>query len=261
MFGVILNSIESEEVREFAQRVIDNAPPYFFHVPASSTGKYHPAFSLGDGGLVRHTIALCRYLNHMFAIECIGGQFTERQRDLMRVAGLAHDMWKSGTQEEYEKSKYTKFDHPLIAAQHIRQMDGLPQNQIEFVAHCIESHMGQWNTDKRRPNVILPKPQDKYQIILHLADYLASRKDIDMKFDGGDSAEVVSWIFCERSDVSVPVSEPGSLPDINTWIFPYGKYKGKTIPEVNAENPGYIKWAKENMEKEPARSLLQTFAI
>ena len=35
--------------------MIELLPDYFFNVPASSTGKYHPEFSLGDGGLVRHT--------------------------------------------------------------------------------------------------------------------------------------------------------------------------------------------------------------
>ena len=35
--------------------LIELLPNYFFEVPASSTGKYHPEFALGDGGLIRHT--------------------------------------------------------------------------------------------------------------------------------------------------------------------------------------------------------------
>ena len=33
--------------------LINKLPDYFFEIPASSTGKYHPEFTLGDGGLVR----------------------------------------------------------------------------------------------------------------------------------------------------------------------------------------------------------------
>ena len=240
IFDEILNSIENEDIKQFAEKCVNELAPYFYVVPASSTGKYHPSYSLGEGGLLRHSIAVVRFLNHMFNVESIANQFTSRERDLLRVAAMMHDSRKSGGQEEYEKSKWTKFNHPLLAAELIRSLDGLPREEIELVAHAIESHMGIWNTDKRYPNLVLPKPQDKYQIILHLADYLASRKDIELLFDD-----------------EIPVSEPEPLPDINTWKFDFGKYAGKTIPEVKAENPGYIHWAKENMRKEPARTLLQ----
>ena len=238
IFDQVLESFENDDIKDFAVRVIDNAPEYWHSVAASSTGKYHPQYALGTGGLVRHTIALVRFLNHMFGVESIGSQFTSRERDLLRVAGIAHDMMKSGTQEEYEKSKWTKFNHPLLAARMIYDMEGLTQEERKFISMAISSHMGQWNTDKRHPDIVLPKPQDKYQIILHLADYLASRKDIEMKFEDLPEDNVAP-------------------PDINTWVFPFGKYKGKTIPEVEKENPGYIKWAKKYIEKEPAKTLLK----
>lgn len=154
-----------------------------FSVAASSTGKYHPTYALGDGGLARHTVALVRILNHVFGVESIADQFTSRERDLLRVAGIAHDMQKSGSQEDYERNKYTKFDHPLRAANMVRKLSGLPEEEKELIATTIESHMGQWNVDKRNPGTVLPKPENKYQILLHLCDYLASRKDIEIKFD------------------------------------------------------------------------------
>ncbi len=49
--------IHSQAVREFAKYCVNNLPEYFFTVPASSSGKYHPSYALGDGGLVRHTKA------------------------------------------------------------------------------------------------------------------------------------------------------------------------------------------------------------
>jgi len=241
IFDEILATFENEDIKTFATKCIDAAPPYWHSVPSSSTGKYHPQYALGDGGLVRHTLALVRILNHMFGVESIANQFTSRERDLLRTAGIAHDMMKSGTQEDYEKSKYTKFDHPLLAARMVYDMDELNKDERKYIATAISSHMGQWNSDKRHPNIVLPKPEDKSQIILHLADYLASRKDIEIKFD------------------NLPETKE-ELPDINTWIVKFGKYKdaGLTLPQIAEKDPGYIAWAKNNVSIEPAKSLLKT---
>ena len=241
IFDEILATFENEDIKAFAQNVIDAAPAYFFEVPASSSLKYHPAYACTVPlGLAKHTVALVRILNHMFGVESIANQFTSRERDLLRVSGIAHDMMKSGTQEEYERNKYTKFDHPLRAAKMIMEIDGIGVDERKFCARAIASHMGEWNVDKRNPDVVLPKPENKYQIILHLADYLASRKDIELKFD------------------NLPETE-AKLPDINEYRFTFGKHSGETIPEVYEKDPGYIRWAKENMEKEPVKSLLANF--
>ena len=154
----------------------------------------------------------------------------------MRVAGIMHDSMKSGTDEDYARSKYTKFEHPILAANNIRKMSGLPDDEIELIATTIESHMGQWNTD-RRSKTVLPTPENKYQKLVHLADYLASRKDIEVLF--GEE-------FQKKEEI----------PDINTYIIPFGKYKGKTLPEIKEIDSGYISWAKENMTREPVKTLL-----
>ena len=62
IFDSILNTIESEDIRKFAKRCIGTIPDYFWNVGASSTGKYHPQYALGDLGLARHTCALVRFL-------------------------------------------------------------------------------------------------------------------------------------------------------------------------------------------------------
>lgn len=241
IFDEILATFENEDIKEYAKHVINAAPPYFYEVPASSSLKYHPSYACTTPlGLAKHTIALVRLLNHMFGVESIAKQFTSRERDLLRVSGIAHDMMKSGTQEEYGHNKFTKFNHPLLAAEMVMKIDGIDVEERKFCARAISSHMGAWNEDKRNPGIILPKPEDKYQIILHLADYLASRKDIEIKFDNLPEVEI-------------------KLPDINEYKFTFGKHSGETIPEVYEKDPGYIRWAKENMEKEPVKSLLANF--
>ena len=236
IFESLLDTFENEDIKKFTESCIDTIPSYFWDVGASSTGKYHPAYALGKLGLARHTCALVRFLNHMLSIDCIKNDFTSRERDLIRVAGIMHDSMKSGTDEDYARSKYTKFEHPILAANNIRKMSGLPDDEIELIATTIESHMGQWNTD-RRSKTVLPTPENKYQKLVHLADYLASRKDIEVLFDEE---------FQKKEEI----------PDINTYIIPFGKYKGKTLPEIKEIDAGYITWAKENIDKEPVKTLL-----
>lgn len=184
IFNSILDTIISEDIKKFAERCIETIPDYFWDVGASSTGKYHPEYTLGELGLAKHTCALVRFLNHIFEVNCFGNKFTPREKDLMRVAGMMHDSRKSGDDNDFVKNKYTKFDHPLLAANVVRSLKGneLNDDEVELIATTIESHMGQWNTD-RRSSIVLPLPKNKFQTILHLADYLASRKDIEVLFD------------------------------------------------------------------------------
>lgn len=251
IFDEVIETFENEDIKEFfVNKCMPTIPDWFWIAPAASSGMFHPKTSLGEGGLSRHTVALCRILNYMFELEMIRDQFTSRERDLLRISGLMHDTRKSGTQEDYEKNKQTKFDHPLQAANVIRDLNGLPKEEIDLIARVISAHMGQFNTSKKMPDVILPKPKDKYELIVHLADYICSRKDVEIQV--GMQAEYKT---------SKSENKPEPLPDINSWKFTFGKYSGKTIPEIAAIDQGYIRWAKENMEKEPARTLLKDFTV
>lgn len=228
----VLDTFENTDIKEFAIVLLNNIPDYIWHVGASSTGKYHPAYSLGEGGLMRHQVAVVRFLNFFFALEQYNSKFTSREMDLMRLAGLVHDARKSGSQEDYEKSKYTKFNHPILMADVVRSFDGqhLNHDEIELVATAISKHMGQWSTDKKS-SLELPKPNDKYSRLVHLADYLASRKDLTMDFD---------------SYVTVPTSVAFN-PE---YKIPFGKHSGKRLIDVYKATPDYIAWCEENIHRQ-----------
>jgi putative nucleotidyltransferase with HDIG domain len=193
-----IDTIKDIDNRKFALILLSNVPDYFFSVPASSSGKYHPKNDLGEGGLVRHSISVARMLDHL--LEPYGYfDFNEEQKDLLKIAALFHDCMKSGTQEEYEKGKHTKFLHPLYAANFI-MTEAITHSYFYekalFIYNAVIAHMGQWNT-----NAIgeLPTPKTPDQKVLHLADYLASRKDINMELD-----EVY---FDEENDDKTPTEE------------------------------------------------------
>lgn len=228
MVDPILSTIVNDDIREFAQALVETLPAYIWEVGASSTGKYHPAYSLGVGGLMRHQIAVVRFLNYFFELEQYNTKFTSREMDLMRVAGLVHDGRKSGEQNDYARSKFTKFDHPIQMANVIRSYEGkyLNHDELEFIAHCIESHMGQWNTD-RKSSIVLQKPMDDYQHFVHLADYLASRKDLTMAFDSADTPKPVAV-------------------NVDEYVINFGRHKGSKLVDVFNTDRSYCMWLKEN---------------
>ena len=242
MVAPILSTIVNDDIREFAKVLVEGLPAYIWEVGASSTGKYHPAYSLGLGGLMRHQIAVVRFLNYFFELEQYS-TFGSRKMDMMRVAGLVHDGRKSGEQVDYEKSKYTRFDHPIQMANVIRGYDDqyLNHDELEFIARCVESHMGSWNTDKKS-STVLPKPEDVYQHFVHLADYLASRKDLTMAFENVEQAR-----------------PQAQIPDINEYKMTSGSFAGKTIAEIAKIRPNYLTWAIDNHPNEVVRTLAKQF--
>lgn len=181
-----LNYIKDEKIRWITRNCLYNAPDYFFEIPASSTGKFHPDYALGEGGLGRHVKAACKMLHDFIMLEFF--KCTDEEHDYCVAALLLHDCRKSGV----EHGKYTVHEHPILAADLVRETcDELCNGSdnatliainefCKMVPPLIESHMGQWNWSKRS-SIRLPKPKTTMQFLVHLADYLASRKYLEVK--------------------------------------------------------------------------------
>ena len=179
-----LGYIKNERIKESARIMINLLPDYFFSIPASSTGKYHPEFSLGDKGLVRHVKAAVKIAYDLLNDPCIGDKYTSDEKDLMIMTLILHDGLKSGLNH----SKYTLVEHPTLIKNYIIENKDkleLTDSEIEFVGRAIESHMGPWNTDFNG-NIVLPVPKTKYENFVHMCDYLASRKYLNIKFNNND---------------------------------------------------------------------------
>jgi len=174
-FADELNLIKLESIRKFTEDMLGKLPEYFFEIQASSTGKYHPTFAQGEQGLVRHTICAINIAydlvnrNDMFA-SC------KQYSDHIISALMLHDGCKSGR----IKQQYTQHDHPIQVCNLIKE--NYNDKNTELICSLISSHMGQWNTG-RGSSVVLPKPQNVLQSVVHLADYLASRRYLDFNFN------------------------------------------------------------------------------
>ena len=157
-------------------------PEYFFRVPASSTGKYHPKYAAGDGGLSRHVKSACKFANELLSNPIIGKPYSSRDKDLIIIALLVHDGLKYGPDK---KEKYTRFDHPILASNYIKENKdnlNMTDEDIEKASSAVASHMGPWNTNSYS-DVTLPIPCKPMEKFVHMCDYLASRRFINLDFD------------------------------------------------------------------------------
>ena len=148
----------SERMKEFVEQAYRTCVPLdFFIQPASSSGKYHPHYSLGVGGLVRHTKAAMLLAKDLFPLH----HFTEKEEDLILAALALHDV-----------AKPSKL-HPIEVRAILEPIEDDYYHEIEKIIPLVESHMGQWDQFGK-----LPKPQSTMQHFVHLCDYLASRRYI-----------------------------------------------------------------------------------
>ena len=170
-----LGMIQNELMRDFIGYCVDHLPDYFFEIPASSSGKFHPPYALGHGGLMRHTKAAVKIAYDLVRLE----QNQHLDSDLIIAALILHDGIKRGSEEQ----DYTITKHPIYAAEFVGRMAyeyrGVRNlefdDKIETLQRLIRSHMGQWNTDYRHGKVVLPKPQEEDEKFVHRCDYIASR--------------------------------------------------------------------------------------
>jgi len=175
-----LDFIKTPSIREFAIEAVKILPNYFFTVAASSTGKYHPEYALGEGGLLRHTKAAVGIALMLLGTETFGDIYSQGQKDAIVTALILHDGLKHGI----PKQKYTIKNHPRAITAHLEknlaEKTSLTDVQRAAIYRLMESHMGQWTeSDADSP---LPKPKTGAQRFVHLCDYLASRKQLEYKF-------------------------------------------------------------------------------
>lgn len=241
-----LNDITEEKIRKFAEILIENADDYFFEIAASTTGKYHPQFDLGVGGLVRHT----RCVAFMAECEAKSRMFSEHDTNLLIVAALAHDIKKLGD----GSGQYTVGDHPKWASDYVmatfeNNKSLLTKKDVTTISSIVMSHMGQWGQKDG-----MPLPKTELEKALQAADYIASRKEI-LGFDFRPTDNVSG--FGEKTDTT-PQKQTYSNP--GDYVFTFGKNSGKSIKEVyeiekDNMQKGYLMWMvnKEDFNMTEAR--------
>ena len=162
-FDKYINKIKTESIKNNLIKAINDLPEYFYNISASSTNKYHPKFSLGEGGLFRHTTFACDIALELFNII----PFSQFQKDVILSALILHDGRKMGNTQ----IKHTLKNHDDFQADYLQKFWEEDFEGKNIIIECIRTHAGQWSTTK--------KPKTKLEKFVHTCDYLASRKIID----------------------------------------------------------------------------------
>ena len=174
-------TLVNQRIMELVDEYFNKIPDYFYEVPASSTGKYHPSFDHGTGGLLRHTQMMCEILKEFQRMD----EYKNLNFFDMMVACLLHDTFKNG----YVDNNRTVASHAAIAADEFydtyiyhkyskedleETMGNVTYNyapeldrRIMDICGMIRTHMGSWGAIK---------PQTDAEKLVHLADYVVSRK-------------------------------------------------------------------------------------
>lgn len=249
----IAAKIKEEKIRDlFLAAVANSCVEKVESAAASSTGKYHPRFAHGEGGLLRHIRAAVHFVERL----AISNGLSSLERDIAIAAAGLHDLCKSGLNWE---SKYTVFEHPLLVrclidSEHLNGQDAVLWSQI---CDCIDSHMGCWNKpterdiEKRLDEIIeafkmtgrsipdnlksmsipeiqnalaMPTPKTTLQIVVATADYMAADKQLSLTgiFDDESQYWEAAMATCEAAE-----DEPATEKQRSYILALYGKLKEK----------------------------------
>lgn len=167
-FEVELSWIKNEQIREFTIHCLEQAPPYFWEVPSSSTGKHHSGWSNGPGGLVKHSKATAYVAKELAPAYSL----SDEDADVAIAAAILHDITKYGM----HGGKYTTSDHGYVGAMFVhllgkRYSKGEPP-RLQDICKGIANHFGKK----------FPEDYSVIEELVHVADMVASRKEIKFGF-------------------------------------------------------------------------------
>lgn len=164
--------IKDATLQKFTIDILQRAPESFWTIPASSSGKHHPEQSNGEGGLVRHILACLYMARETFCMYSA----TEEEQDCVIAAIIMHDIGKAMNEP-----------HDIVCAQALRYARGKSEDSLLLKTIAgVRWHMGKWSTgstdcayEERGPKRF-PEDFTRIEQMVHLADYYASRKRVNL---------------------------------------------------------------------------------
>jgi len=206
--------IEDDDLRSFTYFILSQSHPTFWEIPSSSSGKYHPDWENGEGGLIRHIRAVMAFA--MSALRRYGYSYetvsdadeNAKVRDILAFAVLTHDWGKNGHPAK-NWGKYTTKTHGEDASKIIKE-EMLPkfikffpeiknreelEDMVNKACFAVEHHYGVWSKAKFKPT---DERLTDIARILQEADYYSSRKVIkDIAWDE------IETIYAENSPANI----------------------------------------------------------
>ena len=184
--------IENDDLRAFTYFIFSQSHPSMWEIPSSSSGKYHPEWENGEGGLIRHikaVFALCMTAlrRYGYSHESPGdANINAEMRDILAFSALLHDWGKNGDPNT-NWGKHTTKTHGEDTAKLIKE-ELLPkfiklfpeinnkeelENLVDKSCFAIQHHYGVWSKEKIKPD---DEKLTNAARILQESDYYSSRK-------------------------------------------------------------------------------------
>lgn len=174
--------IKCPDIKKFTEAMLKKALPYFYSYASSSSGKYHPAQSNGEGGLVRHTKAAVYFANAF----CRSFELEGREADLTISATILHDLCKYGI----PGGKHTTPMHDKESADYVLALGKaylgsgeagtFTADDLVVVCQGIAHHMGPWT--KHNKKKVFPDEYTKSEMVVHIADMASTQKEVGISY-------------------------------------------------------------------------------
>lgn len=244
VFALLAQRFETEEFKAYYMDMVAEIPDYIFTMPSSTSGKYHNATQCMEHGQIYHIFMFDSILNHRLRLKGNKDLYpTPEERDAMRCVPAFHDAVKCG----WNGSKFTVVDHPMLAKQWVldtKVEHDIPIVYKQAIADMCESHSGEWNKD-RSGKVIMSEPRNLREFFIHECDILASRNDLDYIIP----AELKAALD------GVEIETEPITPD--NCVVNFGKFRGKTVREINEIDSTYVDWMRREIDREPFITALE----
>lgn len=158
-----IDMIQEPETKDFTIAAIKLSPVKYWHRPSAQTPGHHPDDEHAEWGNLLH---VKRTVRIVFDLAETAGT-PPIIRDLLISGMLIHDIGKYGINGDNEKIGP---EHPFLVKYMITSLHDF--ELFDEVIGIVESHMGRWGD---RP------PQTGLEILGHCADYLASRRYMNIE--------------------------------------------------------------------------------
>jgi HD superfamily phosphohydrolase YqeK len=182
-----LKLIKSHVIRQFTIDCLAEAPDYFWTLPASTGGEHHATDEIKEGGLILHTRRVVRMCQHLIGMS--ETLWTPKLEDKLISAAILHDTFRCGRKgrEKYcpkirddpdsELVLCTDSMHPLYPAWELKEIAEKYGDFAQEILQAIAQHYGRWLKIKVETSGV--------GRVLHMADYIASRRDVHIDLDQG----------------------------------------------------------------------------
>lgn len=173
--------VKNEELKNFLYQCVDKFPGYFWTAPAS-VQKYHYPDEREDGGLVLHTLRLCKLTEDMVRFH----QLNYWENNVLIASCILHDSFARGVPPK--DINISDPLHPIYVGLMFpynafadRFLPGKEGKLIyEEIMECVTSHLGQWSPAR------LLHSNRKLPSIFQTIDYIGSRTYIKVDISDND---------------------------------------------------------------------------